>query len=154
MRDVDRNLFFIIPPILSGDPDPTAADRAERAARTGTMARRSRTYIWQFTIGLGFLSGIWTAVGIDPEEVILNLIGSVTGEIYPDPRLRQLFIILPAILLLISVWGAYKKGRVLGLVSVVIAYMAGLSILVALWTTLILLLAAIITGYFATGRRW
>jgi hypothetical protein len=117
------------------------------------MARRSRTYIWQFTIGLGFLSGIWTAVVIDPEEVILNLIGSVTGEIYTDPRLRQLFIILPAILLLFSVWGAYKKGRVLGLVSVLIAYMAGLSILVALWSSLVLLLAAIVTGYLATGRR-
>jgi len=118
------------------------------------MAKRSRTYIWQFVIGLGFLSGIWTAIGIDPEEVILNLLGSVTGAIYPDPTLRQLFIILPAILLLLSIWGAYKKGRVLGLVSVVIAYMAGLSILVALWTSLILLLAAIVTGYLATCRRW
>ena len=28
-----------------------------------------KTYIWQFTIGLGFLSGLWTAIGIDPEEV-------------------------------------------------------------------------------------
>ena len=118
------------------------------------MAKRSRTYIWQFVIGLGFLSGIWTAIGIDPEEVILNLLGSVTGEIYPDPTLRQLFIVLPTILLLLSIWGAYKKGRVLGLVSVVIAYMAGLSILVALWPSLVLLLAAIVTGYLATGRRW
>jgi hypothetical protein len=118
------------------------------------MAKRSRTYIWQFVIGLGFLSGIWTAIGIDPEEVILNLLGSVTGEIYPDPTLRHLFIILPTLLLLLSIWGAYKKGRVLGLISVVIAYMAGLSILVALWPSLVLLLAAIITGYLATGRRW
>jgi len=116
------------------------------------MAGRSRTYIRQFTIGLGFLSGIWTAVGIDPGEVILNLLCSVTGEIYPDPRLRQLFIILPSLLLLFSVWEAYKKGRVLGLVSVVIAYMAGLSILVALWSSLLLLVAAIVTGYLAAGR--
>ena len=50
-----------------------------------TMAKRSRTYIWQFTIGLGFLSGLWTAIGIDPEEVILNILGTVTGEMYPDP---------------------------------------------------------------------
>ena len=90
------------------------------------MAKRSRTYIWQFTIGLGFLSGLWTAIGIDPEEVILNLLGTVTGEIFPDPTLRQLFILLPTLLLLISVLGAYKKGKVLGLASVLIAYMAGL----------------------------
>jgi hypothetical protein len=30
---------------------------------------------------------------------------------------------------------------------------AGLSILVALWTSLLLLFAAIVTGYLATGRR-
>ena len=100
------------------------------------MAKRSRTYIWQFTIGLGFLSGLWTAIGIDPEEVVLNLLGTVTGEIFPDPTLRQLFIILPTLLLLVSVWGAYKKGKALGLASVLIAYVAGLSVLVALWTSL------------------
>ena len=118
-----------------------------------TMAKRSRTYIWQFTIGLGFLSGIWTAIGIDPEEAALNLIGTTTTEIFPDPTLRQLFIILPTILLLVSVWGAYKRGKVLGLASVLIAYVAGLSILVSLWTSLLLLGAAVVTGYLATGRR-
>jgi len=118
------------------------------------MAKRSRTYIWQFTIGLGFLSGLWTALGIDPEEVILNLLGTVTGEMYPDTPLRQLFILLPLILLAVPVLGAYKKGKVLGLASVLIAYVAGLSILVALWTSLILLLAGIVIGYLATTRRW
>jgi hypothetical protein len=118
-----------------------------------TMAKRSRTYIWQFTIGLGFLSGLWTAIGIDPEEVVLNLLGTVTGEIFPDPTLRQVFIILPTILLLLSVWAAYKKGKVLGLASVLIAYVAGLSVLVSLWTSVLLLVAAMATGYLATGRR-
>jgi small-conductance mechanosensitive channel len=117
------------------------------------MAKRSRTYIWQFTIGLGFLSGLWTAIGIDPQEVVLNLLGTVTGVVFPDPTLRQLFIVLPTILLLISVWGAYKKGKTLGLASVLIAYVAGLSVLVALWTSVLLLIAAMVTGYLATGRR-
>jgi hypothetical protein len=117
------------------------------------MAKRSRNYIWQFTIGLGFLSGLWTAIGIDPEEVVLNLLGTVTGEVFPDPTLRQLFIILPTLLLLISVFGAYKKGKALGLASVLIAYVAGLSVLVALWTSVLLLIAAMVTGYLATGRR-
>jgi small-conductance mechanosensitive channel len=117
------------------------------------MAKRSRTYIWQFTIGLGFLSGLWTATGINPEEVILNLLGTVTDNVFPDPLVRQLFLILPTILLLLSVWGAYKKGRTLGLASVLIAYIAGLSVLVALWTSLVLLLAAVVTGFLATSRR-
>jgi hypothetical protein len=118
------------------------------------MANRSMSYIRHFVIGLGFFSGLWTAVGINPGEVILNALGTVTGEFSPDPRVRQLFIILPLILLLISVYGAYKKGRFLGLTSVIIAYLAGLSILVALWTSLSILLVAILTGYLAAGRRW
>lgn len=151
MRVNNRNLFFMSPRIFTGDPDPPAACRVKR---TSTMAKRSRTYIWQFVIGLGFLSGLWTAVGIDPKEVVLNLLGTVTGEIYPDPLIRQLFILLPAILLILSVRGAYMQGKSLGLASVLIAYVAGLSILMALWTSLVLLLAAIVTGYLATGRRW
>jgi hypothetical protein len=150
MRKNHRNLFFIISLILSGNP----ANRSGLpASLITTMAKRTRTYIWQFTIGLGFLSGLWTAIGIDPEEVILNLIGTTTSEIIPDPRIRQIFILLPTILLVFSVWGAYKRGKVLGLASVLIAYVAGLSILVALWTSLLLLVAAIVTGYLATGRR-
>jgi hypothetical protein len=117
------------------------------------MAKKSRTYIWQFVIGFGFLSGISTAVGINPEEVILNTLGTVTSAIYPDPTVRQLFIILPTILLIISVYSAYKKGRVLGLLAVIIAYVAGLSVLVSVGTTLLLLLVAVVIGYLATTQR-
>ena len=117
------------------------------------MARKSKTYLWQFVLGLGFLSGVWTAIGIDPEEVILNTLGTVITAAYPDPALRTLFIVLPTILLLISVYSAYKKGRVLGIIAVIIAYVAGLSVLVSLITSLILLLVAILFGYLATNRR-
>lgn len=127
--------------------------QAHRAIPVTTMKKQSRSYIWQFTIGLGFLSGLWTAIGIDPGEVILNLLGTVTGSILPDPTTRQLFILVPAMLLLVSVWGAYKKGKALGLASVLIAYLAGLSLLIALWTSLVLLVAAVVTGYLATSRR-
>lgn len=117
------------------------------------MARRSKTYLWQVVIGFGFLSGVWTAIGIDPEEVILNLLGTAVTAAYPDPTLRTLFIVLPTILLLWSVWQAYKKGKVFGLIAVILAYVAGLSILLSLTTTVILLVAALIVGYLATNRR-
>jgi hypothetical protein len=117
------------------------------------MAKRSRTYIWQFVIGLGFLSGLWTAVGIDPEEVILNILNTAVDNIYPDPNVRTLFLILPSLLLLVSILTAHKKGGVSGLAAVIIAYGAGLSILVSLLLTLLLLFLAIIIGWFATSRR-
>ncbi|MCX6682556.1 MAG: hypothetical protein NTY71_06185 [Methanoregula sp.] len=117
------------------------------------MAKKSRTYIWQFVISLGFLSGIWTAIGLDPQEVILNALGNVAGTVYPDPNVQYLFIILPTILLSLSIIGAYTRGRLLGLVSVIVAYLAGLSILVSFWTALVLLIIAVVIGYLATNRR-
>jgi hypothetical protein len=117
------------------------------------MARKSRTYIWQFVIGLGFISGLWTAIGINPQEIILNILGKVTDSVYSDPAIRFLFLIVPTILLILSIIGAYKKGKVLGLISVIVAYFAGLSILLSTITALFLLVIAIIIGYLATNRR-
>ncbi len=49
------------------------------------MAKKSRTYIWQFVIGLGFLSGLWTAIGIDPQAFFLNILGKAVETVYSDP---------------------------------------------------------------------
>jgi hypothetical protein len=117
------------------------------------MATKSRTYIWQFVIGLGFLSGVWTAIGIDPEAVIINALGTAIGTVYPDATVRSLFILLPTCLFLLSVWGAYRKGRLVGIVAVIIAYVAGLTILVSTMSALVLLLAAIGIGWLGTNRR-
>jgi predicted branched-subunit amino acid permease len=117
------------------------------------MAKRSWAYIWQFVIGLGLLSGVWTAIGIDPEAVILNVLGYIVGDVYSDPGVRSLLLILPTILLVISIIGAYRRGRVLGLISVIVAYISGLFILVSIMISVILLIIAIITGYLATNRR-
>jgi hypothetical protein len=117
------------------------------------MATKSRTYIWQFVIGLGFLSGVWTAIGIDPEAVIIDALGTAVGMVYPDATVRFLFILLPTCLLLLSAWGAYRKGCLVGSVAVIIAYIAGLTILVSMMSALVLLLAAIVTGWLGTNRR-
>jgi hypothetical protein len=117
------------------------------------MAKKSHTYIWQFVIGLGFLSGLWTAIGINPQEIILNVLGTVTESVYTDPAIRLLFIVLPTILLIVSIIGAYKKGKFLGLISVIVAYFAGLFSLISATTSLVFLCIAIIIGYLATNRK-
>ncbi len=117
------------------------------------MAKKSKRYIWQFVIGLGLLSGIWTAIGIDPGSMILSVLGDMVGRVYSDPGVRSLLLLLPTILLVVSVIGAYRQGRVLGLISVVVAYVAGLFILVSIMTSLVLLGFAVLLGYLATNRR-
>ena len=127
--------------------------RPETGFFKDTMAKKSRTYIWQFVIGLGFLSGLWTAIGIDPQEMILNILGNAAGSVYSDPAIRFLLLILPTILFILSILGAYKKGKVPGLISVIVAYFAGLSILIPTFTALVFPGIAIIIGYLATNRR-
>jgi hypothetical protein len=116
------------------------------------MAKKSRTYILQFVIGLGFLSGLWTAIGIDPQTVIVSVLGNIVDTVYSDPAIRSLFLLLPTILLLLSILGAYRRGRLPGLISVILAYFGGLFILVSIVTALVFLGVAIIIGYLAPNR--
>jgi len=117
------------------------------------MAKKSRRFVWQFVIGLGFLSGIWTAVGLDPEDVLISAVGTAVSTVYPSTLVRYLFLILPTILLIISVIGAYQKGKGLGLVSVLVAYGAGLVLLSSPVFGLALLGLAAGIGYCAASKR-
>ena len=117
------------------------------------MAGKSSLFIRQSVIGLGFLSGIFTAIGIDPQEVLIRIAGEAAGSVWPDPLLRAFFLILPAVLLILSVLTAYRKGRMLGLISVMVAYFAGISLFVSVPTALLLLAGAAVLGFVATDRR-
>lgn len=117
------------------------------------MAKKSSLFIRQFVIGLGFLSGLFTAIGIDPQDEILRVIGSSVQAVYPSPGLSSLFFLLPIMLLVASVIMAYLKGGAMGLLSVIVAYFAGVSVLASPALSLALLLAAIAIGYLATNRR-
>jgi hypothetical protein len=117
------------------------------------MAKKLRRFIWQFVLGLGFLSGLWTAIGIDPEDVLITALGSAVTSISPDPYVRALFLILPTLLLIGSVIGAYRNGNVPGLISVVVAYVAGLVILTSAISGLVLLGVAVVLAYYSTRRR-
>ena len=116
----------------------------------GTMRKKSKMFLWESVVGLGFLSGLWTAIGINPQSVIIGLIGQSASGIYPDPAIRALFLILPTIFLVISVISAYRRGKIPGLFSVIIAYTGGLLILVSPVLAMILLIAAVVIGILAT----
>lgn len=118
------------------------------------MARKSSLFIRESVIGLGFLSGLFTAIGIDPQDEVIRIIGNLVASVWPDPQVRYLFFLLPAALLFISVVMAYLKGGLLGLVSVVIAYFSGISILTSISLAVALLAGAVVLAYLATDRRF
>jgi hypothetical protein len=117
------------------------------------MTKKTGLFIRQFVIGLGLLSGIFTAVGIDPQLVVINVVGSAAASAYPDQKISYLILILPTVLLLISLAAAYLKGKLLGLVSVLVAYCAGIFVLTSTGIGLLLLSTAVVLGVLATNRR-
>jgi hypothetical protein len=96
---------------------------------------------------------LWTAIGISPESLLIDLIGQSASNIYPDPTVRVLFILLPTVLLIISIISAYRRGKIPGLLSVVLAYFSGLLIITATVSAILLLLCAVAIGILATWRR-
>lgn len=114
------------------------------------MSKKSGLFIRESVIGLGFLSGFWTALGVNPQAVLLALAEHSADLVLHDPAVRIFFVVLPTLLLLLSVITAYKRGRVTGLLSVLIAYAGGLVALESMYFSCILLTAAIILGLFAT----
>ena len=117
------------------------------------MAKKSSLFIRQSVIGLGFLSGIFTAIGIDPQDALIGIAGDAVSSLYPEPGVRYLFLVIPTLLLLISIYTAYRLGGILGLVSVVIAYFSGLAVFTSITSAIILLAVAVVLAYLATNRR-
>jgi hypothetical protein len=115
------------------------------------VGKKSRRYVWQVVIGFGFLSGLWTAIGIDPESILLSFLGKAVDTVYPDPTVRYLFLILPSLLLIVSIIGAYSAGKTMGLVSVLIAYISGLLLVSRTGIALVLLCGAVLLGYLSTN---
>jgi hypothetical protein len=114
------------------------------------MRKKSKVFLWESVIGLGFLSGLWTSIGISPQSLIISFIGQSASNMYPDPTIRVLFILLPTILLIVSIISAYKRGKIPGLFSVILAYISGLLLITAPVSAIILLLSAVIIGILAT----
>lgn len=101
-------------------------------------------------VGLGFISGFWIAVGVDPEAVIANAFAQTLNSISPGSGL--LVWLMPIIGTVSSVFSAYALGGWLGLVAVGTAFISGILILTNSEWSIFLLVLAIIMGMFASNE--
>lgn len=109
--------------------------------------KKHNLFFKQAIIGFGFFNGLWMAVGIDPGDEVFKFL-----QPYAEPygaTIAYLFTILPTILLALSLWLIYKKGKWLGFAAVGLGFIGGLLILISPWIALGGLLAAWLIGYFA-----
>lgn len=107
----------------------------------------SKSFVQEFVLGFGFLSGLWIYIGINPESVLINTLSDLINSISPNPMYSFAFWIIPIIATVASLAWSYFLGGWLGLVAVGLAFLGG--IFIGSTFGIILLIAAIIVGFAA-----
>ena len=115
----------------------------------GKKISKSNRFFKQAIIFFGFLNGLWIAIGIDPEKIIRGVLQPFVEKL--GSQAIYLFGILPTILLGISLYLIYKKGRLMGLIAVLCGFAGGLLILASPIVSVIFLIAAWAIGYFSVN---
>ena len=87
-----------------------------------------KSFVQEFVLGFGFLSGLWIHVGIDPETEIIKALSSVVQQLAPNPIYSFAFWIIPIIATLVALAGSYFLGSWLGLIAVGLAFLGGIFI--------------------------
>ena len=113
---------------------------------TYIMNRFTRVYI----IGVGFLSGLFIGIGVNPEAEIIKAFLEIIEAYSPG-----LAILLKVILILLGLYGtiqswksAYKRRGLLGIIAVALAFLGGLLLGLNIATGIWLLIVAILIGIF------
>ena len=114
------------------------------------MARRTQVFLKEFVVLFGFLNGVWVAVGVNPGATLLRVAEGYFENLLSGRLVETLFALVPLLFLVAMLVIIFRKGGWLGLAAVALAFMAGVSILSAPATSLLLLLVAFAAGFVAT----
>ena len=97
-------------------------------------------------IGFGFVSGVWIAVGVNPETEIIRFVVELADSIHSG--IGVFFWIIPIIIFAVSLFIAVKSGGWLGLIAVFIAFLSGALCISHTVVAVILALVALGLGIF------
>ena len=76
------------------------------------MDKKAEYFVNESVIGLGFLSGLWIAVGIDPQAEIFRAFATIIKTLNPNSGFGLLFFIIPIIIFICSSLVTYSMGGV------------------------------------------
>jgi len=108
-------------------------------------------FVKEFVVGLGWVSGLFLRIGIDPEVAIFEALRDVMEMLVPETGFTWIFWVTPTLLTSIAWIGAYITGGSLGVIAVIIALIGGY-----FYDSLmgwILVLSGILLGGFAVKHR-
>ncbi|MFA6089360.1 MAG: hypothetical protein WC755_05825 [Candidatus Woesearchaeota archaeon] len=108
-----------------------------------------KTFINEFVVAFGFLSGLWVAVGVNPEAEIFKAFSQVFQQLNAGVGFSFLFTVLPIILTLATLFGIYFLGGWIGVAAVALGFVAGLLIIINPIIAVILLFASLGLGLLA-----
>lgn len=112
------------------------------------MASKSDIFLQEFVLGFGFLGGLFTWVGVDPEEEMIR--GLLTVAIPNNEVLVSLVIVLFVVVsTILGVFGTLAMAGKWGLLVVGLAWVSGFIIAInslTLWGAILLIVAVILGG--------
>ena len=118
------------------------------------MARKAGNILRELIIGFGFLNGVWLAIGINPQNFIIDFLKTSLENIHPI--LKIIFIILPILITIgtvLTIIKVYSKGGMLGAIAVLVAFAAGLLIIKNTASSIIILLVAMLLGLITFRKK-
>ena len=111
------------------------------------MFQNSKSYnkhVRKWVIGSGFLSGVWIAIGIDPEQQLLSTMMMMMDNL--NPAIKWFILLLPTILTFFTAIIIYARGGFIGLLAVFIAFLGGTMMMTKPVIGAVLAVSAVILG--------
>ena len=106
-------------------------------------SQRLKTFYQEILVGVGFSSGLYSGIGIDPEQRVVEIIGL-------DPVLSPVLTAITAIVLLLALANSWKFGLHIGVISLFIAWLAGFVIVHNSGAGLLFLFVSVLIAFIAS----
>lgn len=87
-----------------------------------------KTFVQEFVVGFGFLSGLWIYVGVNPESEIIKAFADIIEMLMPNSGFSFLFWLIPIIVLITTLLSSFVIGGWAGIVSIGLAFLGGIFI--------------------------
>jgi hypothetical protein len=115
------------------------------------MAKRTGRFLKEFVVLFGFLNGVWIAVGVNPGQEFLAIArGIVESLAGANGVVDFLFTAIPLLLLVAALVAIWRRGGWLGFLAVALGFLSGLCVVAESRVSLVMLLASLGLGWFAT----
>ncbi|PIN72142.1 hypothetical protein COT48_01665 [Candidatus Woesearchaeota archaeon CG08_land_8_20_14_0_20_47_9] len=94
------------------------------------MSKVAERFVKEFVVLFGFLNGIWIAIGVNPEAEVFKAFRLAVEALNPTPGLSILFTLVPVLITIATLFGAYSLGKWISIGAVLCGFIGGLLILI------------------------